>query len=76
MSKHPDMMMYQGVDVKLHPFLTSTLDGSVWSVSCISSITQGERVPYDHHKQTTMNNNSHVLFPIFRLGLMKSMSGG
>jgi hypothetical protein len=39
------MKMYMGVEVKLHVFLTSALDGSKWSASCLGHFTLGRMAP-------------------------------
>jgi hypothetical protein len=42
------MKTYGGVDVYIHVFLTSALDGGGWSASCTGRSTPGERVPGTH----------------------------
>jgi hypothetical protein len=37
-----------GVDVLIHIFLTSTLDGGKWSASSPDCFTPGEKVPITH----------------------------
>jgi hypothetical protein len=39
------MKAYWGVDVQLHAFLTSTLDGGEWSASHPGRLTPRERAP-------------------------------
>jgi len=36
------------VEVQLHTFLTSALNGGEWSASCPSCCTHGKRVPRPH----------------------------
>jgi len=36
------------MEVQLHVFLTSALDGGEWSASCLSLSNPGERVPTTH----------------------------
>jgi hypothetical protein len=38
-------MTYEGVDVKVHVFLTSALDGGEWSASDLCLFTPGEGAP-------------------------------
>jgi len=42
------MKMYWEVEVQLHTFLTSALDGSEWSASHPSHFTSGVRAPSAH----------------------------
>jgi hypothetical protein len=42
------MKTYGGVDVKIHVFLTWTLDGGEWSASRPGRFTPGERAPGIH----------------------------
>jgi hypothetical protein len=42
------MRTYSGVEVELHTFLTSALDGSEWSVSCPSCFTPRIRALVTH----------------------------
>jgi hypothetical protein len=37
--KHYTMQIYGGMEIKLHTFLMSALDGSEWSASCSSCFT-------------------------------------
>jgi hypothetical protein len=37
------MKTYRGVDVEIHVFLTSALDGGEWLVSSCSRFTAGEK---------------------------------
>jgi len=46
--KYHTMKMYGGVEIKLHAFLTSGLDGSEWSASHLSCFTSRERAPGIH----------------------------
>jgi hypothetical protein len=46
--KHYAMKAYEGVDVQIHIFLTSALDGGEWSASRPGSFTPGERAPATH----------------------------
>jgi hypothetical protein len=39
--------VYRVVEVKLHSFLTSALDGGEWSASYPSHFNPGERIPLD-----------------------------
>jgi len=39
------MMTYEGVEVYLHAFLTSALDGGEWSASGPDRFTSGDRAP-------------------------------
>jgi hypothetical protein len=42
------METYEGVDVYIHVFLTSALDGGKWSASLRSCLIPGERAPHTH----------------------------
>jgi hypothetical protein len=42
------MKAYEGVDVYIHIFLTSTLAGGEWSISCPCRFTPRERAPDTH----------------------------
>jgi len=42
------MKMQRGVEVWLHAFLTSELDGGEWLASCPSHFTSGEGLPSTH----------------------------
>jgi hypothetical protein len=48
LTKHHAMKTYWGMEVKLHAFLTSALDGGEWSASRPASYTPRERVPGTH----------------------------
>jgi hypothetical protein len=39
------MKVYRGVQVQLHTFLATALEGGEWSTSCPSCINPSERVP-------------------------------
>jgi hypothetical protein len=41
------MEVYWGMEVLLHAFLTSALDGGEWSASRLGYLTPTERVPYN-----------------------------
>jgi hypothetical protein len=43
LNKHHAKKTYWGVEVQLHSFLTSALDGREWSASCASRFTPGVR---------------------------------
>jgi hypothetical protein len=45
LTKHHAMKTYWGVEVKLHAFLNSALDGGEWSASRLGHFTPGERTP-------------------------------
>jgi hypothetical protein len=45
LTKHHAVKMYGGVEVQIHVFLTSVLDGGKWSVSRPRRFTPGERAP-------------------------------
>jgi hypothetical protein len=45
LAKHHAMKTYRGVEVKLHAFFTSALDGGGWSALRPGLFTPGERVP-------------------------------
>jgi len=45
LTKNYAMKTYMGMEVQLHAFLTSALDGYEWSTSCPSHLTPGERAP-------------------------------
>jgi hypothetical protein len=42
------MEAYWGVEVQLHAFMTSALDGGEWSASRPSRFTRRERAPFTH----------------------------
>jgi hypothetical protein len=46
--KHLSMKAYWGVDIQLHVFLTSALDGGQWSASRHCRFTLEERTPGTH----------------------------
>jgi len=46
--KHHTMKMHGWVEVELHMFLSLSLDGSMWSPSCLSCFTPGEISPSTH----------------------------
>jgi hypothetical protein len=46
--KHYTMKVYEGVDVWIHVFLTSALDGGDWSASRPGRFIPGERPPFTH----------------------------
>jgi hypothetical protein len=48
LTKHHAKKMYWGVEVQLHAFLISALDGGGWSVSRLSRFTSRESVPDIH----------------------------
>jgi hypothetical protein len=48
LTEHHAMEAYWGVEVKLHAFLTSALDGDEWSASRLGRFTPRERVPDNH----------------------------
>jgi hypothetical protein len=45
LTKHHAVKTYVGMEVWLHPFLTSALDGDEWSASRPRHFTCGERAP-------------------------------
>jgi hypothetical protein len=48
LTKHHTMKMHGGVEVQLHAFLTSAVDGDDWSASRPGRFTPGERIPGNH----------------------------
>jgi hypothetical protein len=46
--KHQAMNMYGKVEVQLHAYLTSALDGGEWVASRYDGFNRGERVPGTH----------------------------
>jgi hypothetical protein len=46
LTKHHAMKTYWGMEVYLHAFLTSALDGGEWSASRPSRFTPRERAPW------------------------------
>jgi hypothetical protein len=48
LTKHLAMKMYGGVEVYIHVFLTSALDGGEWLASRSGRFTTGERTPVTH----------------------------
>jgi hypothetical protein len=48
LTKHHAMKTYWGMEVQLHAFLTSALDGSEWSASRPDRFTPRKRVPGTH----------------------------
>jgi hypothetical protein len=48
LTKHHSMKTYWGVEVLLHAFLTSALDGGEWSASRPGRFTPRERAPGTH----------------------------
>jgi hypothetical protein len=48
LTKHHAVRMYWGVEVYLHEFLTSALDGGEWSGSPSGRFTLGVKVPCNH----------------------------
>jgi hypothetical protein len=48
LTKHHAMKMYWGVEVWLHAFLISALDGGEWSASRLGRFTPRERAPGTH----------------------------
>ena len=44
------MKKCRGAEVQLHPFLTSALDGGMWSTSCPGYITPSKEPPYSWHR--------------------------
>lgn len=47
------MKAFKGVEVQLHPFLTSTLDGGEWSASCLGCVMPlGKDLPVPIELQT------------------------
>jgi hypothetical protein len=46
--KHHDMKTFWGVEVYLHTFLTSELDGGEWSASRPGRFNPRETAPYTH----------------------------
>jgi hypothetical protein len=48
LTKHHAMKMYWGVEVKLHAFLTSALNGGEWSASRPGRFTPRETAPGTH----------------------------
>jgi len=46
--KHHVMKLYGEMEVKLHMFLSSELDGGEWSVSYSGHVTSGNRLPVIH----------------------------
>ena len=42
------MKAYRGVEVQLHLYLTSAVDGTEWSASRPGRFTPGDRVPDTH----------------------------
>jgi hypothetical protein len=47
-NKYYAMKAHGAVDVEIHIFLTSALDGGEWSASLPGHFTPGERDPYTH----------------------------
>jgi hypothetical protein len=48
LTKHHAMKTYWGVEVQLHAFLTSALDGGEWSASRPGRFTPREKAPFTH----------------------------
>jgi len=48
LTTHHSMKTYGGVDMYLHVFLTSVVDGGEWSASRSSHFTPGEEIPVIH----------------------------
>jgi hypothetical protein len=48
LTEHHAMKVYWGVEVYLHAFLDSALDGGEWSVSITGRFTPSERVSVTH----------------------------
>jgi hypothetical protein len=48
LTKHEAMKAYEGVEVQLHVFLNSALDGCEWSAARPDSFTPGERTAGAH----------------------------
>jgi hypothetical protein len=48
LTKHHAMKVYWGMEVQLHTFLTSALDGGVWSALRPGRFTPGEKAPGTH----------------------------
>jgi hypothetical protein len=48
LTKHHVIKMCGGVEVMLHTFLSSALDGGEWPVSHPGRFTHGERTPFAH----------------------------
>jgi hypothetical protein len=48
LTKHYAIKTYWGVEVQLHAFLTSAIDGGVWSASHPGRFTPKERAPCTH----------------------------
>jgi hypothetical protein len=46
--KHHTMKMYRGVEVQLHTFLTSALDGAEWSITCLGCFIPRKRAASTH----------------------------